>query len=172
MAGSDATRLESASAHAARSLANHMSRRSFLSRIGQGAIVLSLGRFAFDAFNNPVLAHSTCNCGACTGDCCSAAHSIGCDTLTGSNSCPNGSWLCGCWTVNNSTCGSGIREWCDCCGGCGTPANCRCVTGTDGGSYPACCRHKFYQGGSGNSCDHIKCRRHRCVSQHHGGNLC
>ena len=177
----EGSRLGTASGSAARYIANRMSRRSFLGRLGQGAIVTAMGTSGLTLLAQSAFAHSPnpCVCGQCTGDngnCCSR-DSIGCGSLPGwndSNNCPPGSELCGCWTVtvSSGTCASGIREWCDCCKGCGTPANCQCITGDDGLTHPSCCRHKFYTGFQANACDHIRCRRRRCVGSHGGGNLC
>lgn len=141
-------------------------RRSFITRLGQGAMAISLGRLAGEALLSRAVAHSSCSCGVCTSapnrNCC-GANSIKCGNLPGhnSNSCPSGSSKCGCWSEPDSSCPNGYIELCDCCGGCGTPADCTCYL-VNGTYHPSCCRHKFYTGGSGNGCDHIKCRTRLC----------
>lgn len=177
----DDTRLAGISETVSRSLAARVSRRSFFGRLGSGAVALSLGSAGATLLSQQdAIAHSTCGCGLCTAapsnDCCSGRDSIGCGNLPGwnQNSCPTNSSLCGCWVISvaTSTCSSGLREWCDCCGGCGTPTDCHCYTADDGQFSPSCCRHKFYTGGTGDSCSHIKCRRNRCVNDVHGGVTC
>lgn len=147
------THLESLSNRASRRLAGRISRRSFMGRVGKGAIAATLGSAGANLLLAPAIAHDNP---------CQAGCSIGCATLTGSNNCPSGSCNCGCWCIRvpSGTCSSTYREWCDCCGGC--QGNLKCVEGSDGLTHPSCYNHKAWPEG----CDdlHIKCRRHRCVS--------
>ena len=146
------TLLESYGKDVSRKLAFRISRRSFMGRLGKGAVAASLGGAGVALLSqSPALAHS-CPCSNC-------GYSIGCNNLTGNNQCPLDTCQCGCWCTNVSsgTCITGIREWCDCCGGCSQ--GCRCVDG-----LPTCCYHKEYAGGCGTlNQTHIMCRFHRCV---------
>jgi hypothetical protein len=157
MTTTETTGLEKVGGDFSRFFASRVSRRSFLSRVGVGAVALTMGGTAGEALVERAHAHSSCNCGACSGT-CGCNNSVTCANLTGSNVCPSGSCICGCWWVSYSGCASGFREWCDCCMGCGS---CSCHSGA-----PSCCNHKFYSSRStcSTGCNHIKCRRWRCIS--------
>lgn len=166
MEGTDSSRLAASTGVAARFLANRTSRRSFLTRVGQGSVALAVGSAASGLVAAEAVADGPCNCGLCpSGASCCNFNSTTCLCLTGENKCPDGSCIGGCWweVVSTSQCGTGIREWCDCVAGC--EQSCTCVT-CNGGSAARCCRHKTYASRSqcGNGCNHIRCRRHRCIS--------
>lgn len=173
MALNDDTGLANLSGLVARRLAARVSRRTFMARLGQGMIALSLGSAGAVAFAEGALADPVCACGRCTsvpftGESCCGRNSVTCRTLTGTNACPSGTCICGCWWVNVSTssCASGLLEWCDCCGACQSGGACACVTGSDGRRYPTCCTHKWWTSKDvcGDCTSHIKCRRQRCIS--------
>lgn len=152
----------------ARRLATRTSRRSFIGRVGQAALVGAAASTGLGVLGaREALAHNS-GCGSCSGivgfpqNCCDQL-TVGCKNLTGVNACPSNTCNCGCWIVNvsTSTCGSGRREWCDCCGECGSGGQCNCVD-VNGTLHPTCCRHKEYSGCA--TCSgHIHCRKHRCV---------
>lgn len=152
----NATLLETFSKHSSTYLAGRVSRRSFMGRLGRGAIAATLGGAGATLLLNQRAEAHTCPCSNC-------GNSIGCGTLTGvQGSCPSDTCQCGCWCINVSSdkCASGIREWCDCCGGCAEGSGgCRCVNG-----IPTCCYHKEWPEGCGSADTHIKCRYHKCVS--------
>ena len=142
------------------SLARRISRRSFLARTTRTAIAVVMGSAgASRVLADPAAAH-TGGCGSCGGSCC-GANSVLCQNLPGhmQNSCPGQTVNCGYWEVNDSSCASGRRRYIDCCGGCAGGSNCTCINGA-----PSCCRHKTYPQQQGTCSDHIKCRRHHCVT--------
>lgn len=149
--------LESSSDAFARRLAQRVSRRSFLGRVGKGAIVAATAGVAGVALLD-VGAFAHVNP-------CQETCSISCESLPGhnANSCPGSTNTCGCWCINvSSVCGAtGIREWCDCCGDNYCQGNRQCVEGTDNRTHPSCYNHDAYGPGS----EHIACRRHHCVTQ-------
>lgn len=156
--------LSNASGGFARYLAARTSRRSFLSRVGQGGIAVALGSASGLTLPEAAHADGSCQCGICP-SCCSGGFSITCLCLTGQNQCPSGSCIGGCWweRVSLLDCGTSVREWCDCVDGCQSSCNCRSCNGA---TTVHCCRHKTYSSRSqcGGGCNHIRCRRHRCVS--------
>lgn len=147
------TKLERYSKVATTRLARSVSRRSFIGRVGRGAIAASLGSAGAALLaNNSALAH-TGGCGCADG----CGLSVSCDNLPGHmhNSCPSGSCGCGCWCCSTTGCASGYREWCDCCGGCSGGAGCA-------NGKPTCYNHAVWSNGC-NGHIHIKCRRKNCV---------
>jgi hypothetical protein len=154
------TLLSRGAAFLSQRLAERVSRRSFLARVGRGAIAVAMGGSAALALPDRGYAHDSCECGSCSGSCCGAL-TVRCENLPGwnRNRCPSDSCICGCWweSVSTSVCSSGIREWCDCCRGC---TGCDCVN-----DHPTCCRHKTYSSRSqcASGCNHIRCRRWRCI---------
>jgi hypothetical protein len=157
------TRAEQVSDLIARSLAQHISRRSFLGRLGKGVVAVSLGAAGAEALLRPPTAMAiTCDVNGC---------SIQCSQLNGwnQNSCPTGTCECGCWCLisSNQGCPNSHKQWCDCCGGgwCGAPGHgCHCQTaGCNGKTYPTCCYTKEWTGqGCGDSSWHIACRKSDC----------
>jgi hypothetical protein len=179
--------LESMSNRVSRTLAGRVTRRSFLSRLGRGAIAVSLGSAAGATFLAGVAGGHTpdppADCGDCGPhalECCTSGRdSISCQELNGHNQniCPGSSESCGSWciTVSTSTCSSGFRKWTDCCGNayCDGGQNCHCENDPGGTSRQSCCRHKFYTGGQMTSSNqHIACRKHACVSSLCDSNAC
>jgi hypothetical protein len=156
------SRLESAAEIVSRRLANTISRRSFLGRLGVGAVAATVGNGASALiFTRSAYAHTNP---------CQSGCSISCGTLTGSNACPAGTCNCGCWCVRVSTsiCQSTLRHFCDCCGGdyCNAPGHgCRCIQGSDGLTHPSCCLHKLWPDGCGVQGEwHIACRTLGCLN--------
>lgn len=156
----NSTFIESLSDRASAQLAERIPRDTFVGRIGQTLVAVSLGSAGAAFFSQEAGAHTpSTGCGvasraACTGSCCSA-NSVTCTTGFGQNSCPAGSYTCGYWEYTDQACTTfnKIRRWTDCCGGCNNGGNCRCF-----GSAPSCCRHKDYPQQTTDYCDHIKCR--------------
>jgi hypothetical protein len=141
-------------------LAARLTRRSLVTRLGESAIAVSLGSAGLAYLAGDAAAHTTggcasCNPNTCGGNCCGGANSITCTALTGQNTCPSGSYNCGFWEYYDPGCSTfnKIRRWTDCCGGCDSGNNGRCINGT-----PTCCRHKTYPQQGGVCSDHIKCR--------------
>jgi hypothetical protein len=161
--GTDIGKLEETSGSLTRALASRTSRRSFMGRLGRGAIAASLGAAGAQLLA-PAAAQAV-GCGSCSG--CS----IGCGNLNqwNRNSCPPGSCSCGSWVIRvaSSTCSSTLRRWTDCCntGWCGDHAggNCNSI-GDDGRRHPSCCNPREYFNGSCNANGRIVCRRHSCVT--------
>lgn len=158
--------LAGSSGRISRMLAGRTSRRSFLARVGQGTVALSVGSAFAPRIIGEAHAEGPCNCGICpSGASCCSGNSATCLCVWGENSCPSGSCIGGCWwePVSTSQCGTGIREWCDCIQGC--EQNCRCIS-CNGQTQARCCYHKTYSSRSqcGDACNHIRCRRHRCVT--------
>lgn len=155
------TRAEQVSDLIARSLAQHVSRRSFLGRLGKGVVAASLGAAGAEALLRPPTALGV-NCGV--NNC-----SVQCSHLPGwnQNACPTGTCECGCWCLisANPGCPNSHTQWCDCCGGsyCNGGANCKCVSSC-GTTYPSCCLTKDWSGGCGDSSWHIACRKSNCRS--------
>lgn len=151
------SRVESWTDAASRNLANRISRRSMISRLGKTAMALTLGSAGVSLLADPASAHFSPTCGSCSGSCCSS-NSVLCANLPGhnANSCPSGSCECGYWTVSQPGCpGTGLRKWTDCCLG-GDP--CTCPGGT-----PSNCRHKTYSQGCTDCWHHIRCRKYVCL---------
>ncbi len=160
------THLQGASEWLTRGIAERITRRKALDRLGKSAIALTLGGAAGAALADPAQAHIPgAYCGQCTGStsCCTAV-SVKCTNLPGwnQNSCPPGTCGCGSWVepVSTSICSSGQRRYADCCGACNNGQLCTCI-----GGAPSCCRHQDYTNGSCNDClnQHIKCRRWFCI---------
>ena len=160
-----ATRLEWHSETATRALAGKLSRRSFLGRVGRGAIAITLGAQGMRLLT-PSLAiadHHPCPSG------CDCSCSVSCNYLPGwnSNSCPNwpnGTCRCGSWCFNDNTCASGMRRWIDCCntGWCGNHGGCKCI---ESKNRPTCCNDRAYSNGDCSpSPGLIVCRIQTCGS--------
>jgi hypothetical protein len=161
----EATYLDEASGAVARHLANRVSRRSALGRLGLGAVAVSLGSAGAAIFAQRAEAYACPGCAICT-------NSVRCQCLSGgSNSCPSDTCQCGWWCVNDSGCTSGHKFWIDCCGGC-RDANgnvlCSCKYDCiDGATRPYCCYTKEWGcgcGTQGSIWSLIKCRIHVCGS--------
>jgi hypothetical protein len=155
------TRTEQLSDLIARSLAQHVSRRSFLGRLGKGAVAASLGAAGAEALFFPQSASAiTCGVNGCSVQC---SHFPGWNQ----NSCPTGTCECGSWcfTQHDSNCPNTYKKWSDCCGGiCNGGANCKCVDAC-GTSYPSCCYQKYWTGfGCGQNDWYIACRASTCSS--------
>ncbi len=151
------TRTEALSDAISRRIAARISRRSFLGRVGKGAIAASLGGAVAESLLNPPTALAVCSGINCSVQC---SHLPG----WGSNTCPTGTCECGCWCINGPGCAN-YKEWCDCCGGdyC-NPHGCRCISSC-GTTYPSCCLTKDWSPqGCGNSTWHIACRTSKCVT--------
>jgi hypothetical protein len=132
-----------------RRLARGSSRRSFLGQLGVAGVSLAAGGAAA-AVNAPVA-----EAVECTG-----TKSITCGHLTGSNQCPAGTCTCGYW-YDNGPCGSSTI-WADCCGGCNSGSDCRCIL-EEGIYRPTCCNtREWTQGCLSNENPHIKCRVYHC----------
>lgn len=161
------SQLENLHESISRALAGRISRRSFMGRLGKGMIAASLGT----AGGVLVRAESAEGShGGCPSGCTKCACSVSCSYLPGWNqaSCPTngyGTCACGSWCFSTAECGSGIRRWTDCCGinycNVNPGGGCRCISSV---SRPACCYHKTYGGGCGDSNSIIACRSHQCVS--------
>ena len=147
--------LEELSESISRALAGRVSRRSFLGRVSQGAIVASLG-VSGAALIRPEVAS------ACTHNC-----SVNCVDLPGhnQNSCPSNQYTtcaCGAWCFSDGGCASGVRRWEDCCGinYCAAAGGCQCVAG----GYPTCCSTKIYGQGCGTiGSSKVVCRLRYCI---------
>lgn len=176
MSGHEETGLESLVIdRLSRRLANRVSRRSFISRLGRGLAVASVSGLGVLATAKEAYAvcqyagtdAGRCVCGTVTcndpqGESCCTRLSINCADLPGgSNACPSGTCKCGCWCIGDSGCASGLRMWTDCCG-C-SPGDCHCLIGCDQLSHPTCCRTKCYGGCGTCGTSKIKCRVKKCV---------
>jgi hypothetical protein len=176
------TRLEGLSESVSRSLAGRVSRRSFLGRLGKGAIAASLGASSAALLRTPSSAQAALICSGSSNNC-----SIACDYLKGWvvpysdrgkdlwNYCPTGTCKCGSWVVKviQTTCGSTYRRWTDCCdtqkSWCPAHGGCNCnSTGADGNHHPSCCNTKEWGSCANDDCGKqgqtkIVCRFHKCV---------
>ena len=154
------TWLETLSDSLSRGLAGRISRKSFVGRVSRGAVAATLGGAGATLFmTESAEAHANPCANGCSVQC--SRH-----PSWGANSCPSGTCECGCWCISVSTgvCGSGLKEWCDCCGGdfC-LPQGCTCISAC-GTTYPSCCNHKVWAEGCGSADWHIACRYSKCVS--------
>jgi hypothetical protein len=163
--GTSTTHLERVSESVTRSLAGRTSRRSFIGRLGKGAVAASLGSAGVALLRAPASAFAL-PCSGC---------SIACRYLRdwNQNSCPTNSCMCGSWVIHvlTTTCSSGYRRWTDCCnsGWCGAHGGERCDTSElDGSSHPTCHNPKDYPNTVNDTCGSsttkIVCRKHNCVS--------
>lgn len=133
-------------------LAKSFGRRTFLSRLGKGTIALALGSAGSILLEGSAEAHN-CPSG------CDCSRSVNCSSYTGGGyGCPSGSCNCGSWCYTTSNCQYNYRIWTDCCGGCGSPVNCRCRNGR-----ASCCNHAVWASGCGGGM-HIKCRTDTCTT--------
>jgi hypothetical protein len=127
-------------------LERRASRRGFLVRLTILGSALTLGPIRYLLYPESALAAcsgcanpcpgacgNSCSCGS---TCCSSANSTFCCTLTGSNTCPGGSTLCGSWSCGNT--GLVMADCCDT--SCGS---CRCANGACG-NRRACCFPRLY----------------------------
>lgn len=135
-------------ARASQGLAARLSRRSFIAKVGGGAVAIALGsELVF-----PALA--------------AAAESETCANLTGSNSCPSGTCHSGCWTIQDSShCSTSCNQlkcWCDC-----QDQGSYCANNPWGGCHTfadgsvTCCNDKRWSGGCSTGL-HTVCRRSFC----------
>lgn len=147
-AGDNPTWLEDLSESALRGFAMRVSRRSFLGRLGRGAIAASLGAAAGSLLlAEDALSHAPPpGCSGCA---------VTCAQLTGQNECPGSTSVCGCWCISGAGCAN-YKKWCDCCGDAYCQGRRQCVNGA-----PSCYNHRAY---SSTGDTHIACRRWRCTS--------
>lgn len=122
-----------------RVLANSISRRSFLGRLGAGLTAVGAGSLSF-IVATPEAALA----------CAHSGHSTSC----GSSTCPTGTCSCGSWYLCQCT-GPRLKRYRDCCATCST-----CTCGADG--YPKCCYTAPYGSCSGHH--KVKCRTVSCTS--------
>lgn len=157
------TRLDAAVGALSRGLAERLTRRSAVARVGRLSVALSLGAAGEMLMSDEALAAGCC--GACKSCSCCCNFSVWCGQ---GGYCPSGTCECGGWTYNE-TCTSGGRSgvywYGDCCGQCGGGADCSCS-----GGAPSCCNYHEWNNGScaQNDCTcgsagwFIKCRRKYC----------
>jgi len=169
--GDGDTRLEAGVGNLSRALAQRLTRRSALTRLGQYGAALSLGAAGAALLDEKAWAAAACSCcGQCTGGSCCGSESVWCANLPGwyQNSCPSGTCGCGSWVAG--TCSSSSTpylRYADCCGACGDGSYCYCP-----GGAPSCCHTQTYTNGSCSNCtntccgtvNHVKCRRWFCSS--------
>jgi hypothetical protein len=151
-------------------LAERVSRRSALEKVGRYGMAMSLGA-AGVALAPGGLAEA-----AALASCCDTCVSNPCGGSGCPNSvwcglggvCPSGTCECGSWSIGGS-CTSGGKSGTyyagDCCGNCGGGTNCACHSGA-----VQCCNYHEWQNGwcavndctCGTSGWFIKCRRQYC----------
>jgi hypothetical protein len=155
----DRTWVEEVADSISRSLAGRVSRRSFIGRVGLGAVAASLGSVgaAITRSESAWAGHASCPSG------CSCACSTQCGNVFPGNpggTCPSPTCKCGTWCFQDSVCGSGYRRYDDCCSinWCNANGGCKCVAGRG-----SCCNHKAYPEGCGDSASIIVCRTLQCV---------
>jgi hypothetical protein len=161
----ESSRLEGLASWTSRGLAQRVTRRSALGRLGRGAVALSLGGAGVAFLAEEASAHNVNTCNSCdtnNANCspCCYNNSVTCGTLTGNyGSCPSGSYDCGYWEYTDSSCGTAnnLRRWTDCCGSCSEGSIGRCI-----GGAPTCCNHKEWPQQGGLCTDHIRCRYTFC----------
>ena len=164
---------EGAIAALSRALAQRLTRRSALTRLGRYGVALSLGAAGASLLDDAAWAagatSTSCCGGGCIKKCCGSTtcnDSIWCydNGYCPSGTCPCGSWISGTCTVNGK---SGTQWNGDCCGGCSpVSTTCNCV-----GCNVTCCNYHTYNNGdcaactscSGDSAYHIACRRQYCI---------
>lgn len=158
--------LEGAVGALARTLAERLTRRSTLARLGRYGVALSLGAAGTTLLDDQAwAAASTCCGGGCQHTCCGGCnYSVWCNY---GGYCPPGTCECGGWTLCErcTTSGgqAGVYWYGDCCGGCGNGCSCS-------GCSPSCCNYHDWNNGSCAACDcrtgdsawHINCRRKYC----------
>lgn len=158
------TWLENLNESISRSLASRFSRRSFMGRLGKGAVAATLGSAGVALVRPEAALAASCPSG------CNCACSVSCEYLPGwgQNSCPTngyGTCACGSWCFSTTQCPSGIRRWDDCCGINYCTKNpgtgCYCVSSVN---RPSCCNTKTYSGGCGDASSIVACRMNTCVS--------
>jgi hypothetical protein len=125
-----------------RRVANRVSRRAFLGRLGGALVAVGTGGSVFWSAS-PAQADS---CG-----CTHSGHSTSCVI----NGCPSGSWNCGAWYVCTSNCvgGERMKKYLDCC-----KTSCTQGCGSDG--YPRCCYDAPYMSGT----QKVYCRAAFCTN--------
>jgi hypothetical protein len=110
---------------AARLLARHPNRRSFLTRTALVGTALAVA--PTDFVLRPGTAYAAiCNCSGTACDCgslCCDGYTEFCCTITGTNSCPPGTVAAGWWKADGSSYCTGPRYYIDC------NATCHCGTG-------------------------------------------
>ena len=172
-----------------RALAQRITRRSAVSRIGRYGVAVSMGAAGAALFDPEVaLAAYPCGCGSCApggGGGCSAGKcyydSRWCDY--GGN-CPPNTCRCGAWSAGCGCVGSngarGTWYYGDCCGNCGG-GNCNCSNSYDcsggpcgggrtGYPCPSCCHQLEHYGDPNRECGtcncsspwYVNCRRALC----------
>ena len=146
----DESYLASLGERVGRGLASRFSRRSFLGQMGAGSVALAVG-----SGGAAVLSASHAEAALLSCPCANCGHSVTCEQLNGSNSCPGDTCECGWWTVCAAPCSSsGYRKvWTDCCGGCDGKGPCA-------SGWPFCYYQKAW--GCGCNAGRIKCRKWHC----------
>jgi hypothetical protein len=152
------TWLEGVADAIARSLAGRVSRRSFVGRVGLGAVAASLGGVGVSLTRaQTAWASYPCPSG------CNCLCSTQCGNVFPGNpggTCPSPTCKCGTWCFQDSVCGSGYRRYDDCCSinWCNANGGCKCVAGR-----ASCCNGKTYPEGCGDANSIIVCRTLQCV---------
>lgn len=167
--------------HRATSLVDRrLPRRSFVAR--SAVIATALATTPADLLLRPKSAYAAvCSCSgsscACGSLCCDGYTEF-CCTLTGANSCPEGSVVGGWWKVDGSSfCGNGPRFYMDChrpCGSCSCGSNgvcagacngtsCGCANGSCGNRKAGCTQFRYGNCGTTTRClGPIQCRVVTC----------
>lgn len=125
-----------------RRVANGITRKSFLGRMGAGLVAVGGGALAVEV---PQALADSCGCA-------NSGHSTNCSPLS---SCPAGTCTCGAWSMCEPACAPFLRSYQDCCGSCG-----QISCGSDG--YPSCCYTHPY-GSNCNGFSKVQCRAIYCV---------
>jgi hypothetical protein len=135
-----------------------VSRRSFISRATIVAAAAAGSPFAFAL--NPEKAMAVVTCSDCgSGSACCEGNSAFCCTLTGENSCPNGTVKSGWWRCSYNQCASGYRYFIDCND---NSCTCQCANG-DCDRRKTCCNSQAYFQCNSNA-GKVKCRIVRCTN--------
>lgn len=151
-----------------RTLAERLTRRSAVARLGGYGVALSLGAAGVALLEPDRARADPCGCGGCKNVSCGCNLSIWCNA---GGDCPSGTCHCGGWTFSCS-CSSNGHSGCwwygDCCGDCGAGSSCLCYSDTCGNS-PSCCNQPewYFNAFCNNICNcnnpwHIYCRRKYC----------
>jgi hypothetical protein len=152
--------------HAMRISERLVSRRGLIVRGALAASVLAVSPFSFLVRPANACGSSAGTCGTPNCDCGSDGYTAFCCTLTGNNSCPNGTFVGGYWKCANYT-GNGLchnaghRWYLDCNIDPGTNCDCRCANG-DCSKRRVCC-NKFRYPGCNEDIDQITCIKCRIV---------
>jgi hypothetical protein len=166
-----------------RALAQRITRRSAVGRLGRYGVALTVGAAGISLLDPAeALASFPCGCGGCSpygpsGRC--NCDSRWCDD---GGYCPSYACQCGAWSAGCScNGGSGTMYYGDCCGSCGGGADCAvsssydCSGGPCGGGCspcPGCCHQLEHYGDPNRNCGtcncsnpwYVNCRRAICVT--------